>query len=52
MNRIGVKQRCPDMSLARQILGWEPRVARREGLEKTIAFCRKKLERAGVGSLA
>jgi dTDP-glucose 4,6-dehydratase len=46
------KQRCPDISLAKRILGWEPRVSRREGLEKTVAFYRKKLERQKVGSLA
>jgi UDP-glucuronate decarboxylase len=32
------KQRCPDIGLARSKLGWEPRVALREGLEKTIAY--------------
>ena len=28
--------RQPDISLAREILGWEPRVSLREGLERTI----------------
>jgi dTDP-glucose 4,6-dehydratase len=46
------KQRCPDISLARRILGWEPRVARREGMERTVAFYRKKLERQRVGTVA
>jgi nucleoside-diphosphate-sugar epimerase len=46
------KQRCPDISLAKRILGWEPWVSRREGLEKTIAFYRKKLEWQGVATLA
>lgn len=31
-------QRKPDISRARQELGWEPKVALREGLEKTIAY--------------
>ena len=32
------KQRCPDITRARQILGWEPRVHLDEGLGKTIAY--------------
>ncbi|MBI3857420.1 MAG: GDP-mannose 4,6-dehydratase, partial [Planctomycetes bacterium] len=32
------KQRRPDISRARTLLKWEPRVPRREGLEKTIAY--------------
>jgi len=31
-------QRKPDISRARQELGWQPRVSLREGLEKTIAY--------------
>jgi UDP-glucuronate decarboxylase len=31
-------QRCPDMDLARQALGWEPRVALEDGLSRTIAY--------------
>lgn len=31
------KQRRPDISLARRLLGWEPRVPVREGLERTVA---------------
>ena len=30
------KRRCPDISRAREVLGWEPRVSAREGLEKTL----------------
>jgi len=30
--------RCPDITLARTLLGWEPRVELREGLKKTIAY--------------
>jgi dTDP-glucose 4,6-dehydratase len=29
-------QRCPDISRARELLGWEPAIALREGLERTI----------------
>jgi UDP-glucuronate decarboxylase len=32
------KQRQPDISLARRIIGWEPVVALEEGLMKTIAY--------------
>jgi UDP-glucuronate decarboxylase len=31
-------QRCPDITLARDMLKWEPKVALDEGLAKTIAF--------------
>jgi UDP-glucuronate decarboxylase len=31
------KQRCPDISLAKQILGWEPKTSLKEGLRKTLA---------------
>ena len=30
-------QRCPDISLARKLLGWEPTIALEEGLSRTIA---------------
>jgi len=36
--------RRPDITLAREILGWEPQVSLREGLERTI-------EQAGVEAL-
>lgn len=32
------KQRQPDITKARQILGWEPKVNRKEGLAKTYAY--------------
>lgn len=35
------KQRRPDISLARRLLGWEPRVPVREGLMRTIAYFRE-----------
>ena len=35
--------RQPDISKAREILGWEPVVDRREGLEKTLAYFNNKL---------
>lgn len=33
-------RRCPDISLAKSKLGWEPRIALREGLLKTIEYFR------------
>lgn len=32
------KQRKPDITKARELLGWEPKVDRKEGLEKTYAY--------------
>ena len=32
------KVRKPDISRARQLLGWEPRIDRHEGLKRTLAF--------------
>ena len=31
-------QRRPDITLAKQVLGWEPKVALDEGLRRTIAY--------------
>ena len=31
-------QRCPDISLAREVLKWEPRVPLKEGLGRTVAY--------------
>lgn len=36
-------QRQPDITLARTALGWQPRVALREGLERTAAWFRRTL---------
>lgn len=35
------KKRCPDISLARRELNWEPEIGLDEGLEKTIAYFRE-----------
>jgi UDP-glucuronate decarboxylase len=37
------KQRKPDITLAREKLGWQPRVHLEEGLQKTIEYFRKTL---------
>jgi UDP-glucuronate decarboxylase len=37
------KQRQPDITMAREKLGWEPNVKLREGLERTVAYFRNFL---------
>jgi UDP-glucuronate decarboxylase len=37
------KQRQPDISLAKKKLGWEPRVALKDGLKETVAYFRELL---------
>jgi UDP-glucuronate decarboxylase len=37
------KQRQPDISLAKEKLGWEPKIKLEEGLEKTIDYFKHKL---------
>ena len=37
------KVRQPDITIARQVLGWEPKVALEEGLKRTIGFFRTQL---------
>lgn len=32
------KQRCPDITKAKEILGWSPQVERKEGLAKTLEY--------------
>lgn len=39
-------QRCPDITRARRLLGWEPRMRLREGLWQTIAYFRTLAEAA------
>lgn len=33
-------QRCPDITRAKELLGWEPKVQLREGLDRTITYLR------------
>jgi dTDP-glucose 4,6-dehydratase len=37
------RQRQPDITRARTLLGWEPKVGIEEGLTKTLAYFRKKV---------
>ena len=39
------KVRCPDISVARRVLGWEPRIQLDEGLDQTIRYFREALAR-------
>src|SRR5918911_4166073 len=39
------QQRQPDITRARQLLGWEPTIPLREGLERTIAYFREQVGR-------
>ena len=38
------KQRCPDITKAKALLDWEPRVALDDGLKETIAYFRNSLK--------
>ncbi len=40
------KQRRPDITKARQLLGWEPKVSLEDGLKETIAYFKGKIEAA------
>jgi dTDP-glucose 4,6-dehydratase len=36
-------RRCPDITKARTLLGWEPRITLKEGLAKSLDFFRSKI---------
>ena len=38
------RQRCPDISKAKQVLGWEPKVDIEEGLARTIPYFAERIE--------
>jgi len=37
------KVRCPDITLARKLLGWEPTISLDEGLKKTVPWFKSEL---------
>ncbi len=39
-------RRCPDITKARTLLGWEPQVTLKQGLEKTLDFFKSKVSSA------
>ena len=41
------RQRRPDISLAKSVLGWEPKVPLRDGLKPTIAYFESLMNRQG-----
>ena len=41
------RQRRPDISLAKSVLGWEPKVPLRDGLKPTIAYFERPMNRPG-----
>ncbi len=43
------KRRCPDISKAKRLLGWEPRVNLEEGLRLTLAYFREQFAKEKVG---
>ncbi len=44
------KVRRPDIALAREVLGWEPRVPVEQGLERTHAYFERELARLAKGT--
>ena len=46
------RQRRPDISKAKAVLGWEPKTQLREGLAKTIAYFDNMLSKGATPALA
>jgi dTDP-glucose 4,6-dehydratase len=43
------KQRCPDISKAKRILSWEPKVGLKDGLEVTMAYFKEQFAKKSAG---
>ena len=46
------QKRRPDITKAKEVLGWEPQVDRAEGLEKTLAYFKKHIKTAALEPIA
>ncbi|HEV1995206.1 MAG TPA: UDP-glucuronic acid decarboxylase family protein [Candidatus Acidoferrum sp.] len=44
------KRRCPDITKAKKLLGWEPKVGLDEGLRLTLEFFKRQLSKVPAGS--
>ena len=40
------RQRCPDITKAKLVLGWSPTIGLTEGLQKTVAYYRGELAKS------
>jgi dTDP-glucose 4,6-dehydratase len=45
------QRRCPDITLARELLGWQPRVPYQEGLARTVEWFRARLADPATAAL-
>ncbi len=45
------KQRCPDITKAKNILGWTPKIDREEGLKRTYKFFKEILDKKAADSV-
>ena len=41
------KMRCPDITRAQKLLGWQPKVSLQEGLKSTIEYFRQEIRKGG-----
>ncbi len=45
------KQRCPDITKAKRLLGWEPKVTLEEGLRRTLGYFKAQVEKERRGQV-
>jgi len=46
------QKRRPDITKAREVLGWEPKYSRSSGLQKTLAYFKKHIQAADLAPIA
>ena len=44
------KQRCPDISKAKRLLGWEPKIDLRTGLQMSLDYFRSAVQTTRAGA--